>query len=266
MHSSVLIKDDRVHGTGKGSQSPVHNAVTPVRGTGICDTLCTSRAADLAQSSSDELLRVGDGGACTLDLRHGRGNEIGLHKLDVNTVRLQLGSQSATPLLEESFAARVRGQERSRKDATKRSHGEDETATALNHTRCNDLGDTKRAHAVDGDDILQLLLGSLDERNRHLVAQANIVDKNRHFQIGNQRLQGSEIRIEVLGKVHGENLGLNRAVLGLDLGSKFFELGLGTRNQHDVEAFGSQLQGVFLTNAIRSTSNDCPATLATELR
>ena len=191
----------------------MHDAVAPVRSAGVCNALSTTRATNLAQSSSDKLLGIGNGSTGALDLGHRRGDQVGLNKLDVNTVRLHLRAQSTAPLLKEGLASGVGGQKGSWEDTAEGSHGKNQTATALNHTRCNDLSDAKSAHAVDGDDILELLFGSLNERNGHLVAQTNIVDENGDFEVRHQGLKSREISVQVLGKVHSKSLGLNRSVL-----------------------------------------------------
>ena len=265
VHSLVLIQDNRVHGTGESAESPVHDAVGPVGSASVSDTLSTTRASNLTQRSSDELLGVGDGSAGTLDLGHCRGDQVRLNKLNVNSVGLHFGTQSTAPLLKEGFAARVGGQEGSRENAAEGSHGENETTATLNHTGCNDLSDAESAHAVDGDDVLELLFRGLDERNRHLVAETDIVDENGDLQIRNQSLQGSKVRVLVLGEVHSKSLGLNRAVLGLDFRGQSLELRLCARDQDDVETLCCKLQGIFLADTIGSTGDNSPATFTTEL-
>lgn len=265
VHSLVLIQDNRVHGTGESAESPVHDAVGPVGSASVSDTLSTTRASNFTQRSSDELLGVGDGSAGTLDLGHCRGDQVRLNKLNVNSVRLHFGTQSTAPLLKEGFAARVGGQEGSRENAAEGSHGENETTATLHHTGCNDLSDAESAHAVDGHDVLELLFRGLDERNRHLVAETDIVDENGDLQIRNQSLQGSKVRVLVLGEVHSKSLGLNRAVLGLNFRGQSLELRLCARDQDDVETLCCKLQGIFLADTIGSTGDNSPATFTTEL-
>lgn len=154
VHSPVLVEDKRVHGTREGAEGPVHDTVTPVGGASVCNSLSTSGTTNLAQSSSNKLLGVGNGGASALDLGHGRGNQVGLHKLDMNSVGLELRTKSTAPLLQEGLAAGVSGQERSREDTAKGSHSEDETTTTLDHARCDNLSDAESTGAVDGDNVL----------------------------------------------------------------------------------------------------------------
>jgi hypothetical protein len=213
VHSLVLIQNDRVHGTGEASECPVHDAVAPVRSAGVCNALSTTRATNLAKSGFNKLLGVGDSSTGALDLGHCRSDQVGLNKLDVNTVGLHLSTQSTAPLLEESLASGIGGQKGSWHDTAKGSHREDQTTTTLDHARCNDLSDTKSTHAVDGDDVLKFLLGSLNKRNRHIVAQTNIVDENGDIEVRHQSLESREIRVQVLCKVHCKSLGLNRSVL-----------------------------------------------------
>ena len=90
-------------------------------------------------------------------------------------MRSELRAQRRRPLLQERFAARVGGQERSREDAAEGRHGDDETALARDHARRDQLGDAERAEAVYHDYVRHLLVRGLDERDGDRVAQSDVV-------------------------------------------------------------------------------------------
>jgi hypothetical protein len=157
VHSSVLVKNGLVHGTSKGSESPVHDTMGPVWGASRGNTLRTTTAADLAESGANELLGVGHEQRCLADLAHGAGDEVGLHKLDLDTLRLELRAKSSRPLLQERLAAAVCRKVGSWQDAAEGCHGQDQTALALDHAGCDELSDAKSAHTVDCNDVAHLL-------------------------------------------------------------------------------------------------------------
>lgn len=157
MHSSVLVKNGLVHGTSEGSESPVHNAMGPVWCAGGSDTLGTTTAADLAESSTNELLGVGHEQRCLADLAHSAGDKVGLHKLDLDSLGLKLRAESGRPLLKERLAAAVCRKVGSGQDAAEGCHGQDQAALALDHTRRNELCHAKSTHAVDCNNVAHLL-------------------------------------------------------------------------------------------------------------
>ena len=147
-----------------------------------------------------------------------------MYDLDIHAVGLELGTECGAPLLKEGFAARVGRQKGSWENTAERGHCEDETALALNHSWSDHLCDAKSSHAVDGDNVFHFLLRSLDEWNGNIVAEADIVDENGDIQLRNEVLESSKIRVLVERKVHGQTLGLDRVVLGLDFGAELVEL------------------------------------------
>lgn len=88
----------------------------------------------------------------------------------------EFGGESGRPLLEESFAAGVRGKERGREETTGGSHCKDESALAGDHTGCNGLCDLQGSHAVDGDDIIHFISRCLHKRHWDAVALSHIID------------------------------------------------------------------------------------------
>lgn len=73
-----------------------------------------------------------------------------------------------------------------------------------------------------------------------------------------------EVCVFVCSKVHGIQLRLDFVLL-LDLGGEGFELGLGAGDEEDVEAFGCQLEGIFLADAIRCACDDRPGAFIAKL-
>ena len=157
VHSPVLVKNGLVHGTSEGSESPVHDAVSPVWGAGRGNTLRTTTAANPAESGADKLLGVGNEQGRLADLAHGACDQVRLHELNLDALGLQLGAESGGPLLKESFAAAVSREVGSRENAAERCHGQDETALALHHAGSDKVCHAKGPHAVDCDDVAHLL-------------------------------------------------------------------------------------------------------------
>lgn len=235
--------------------------MAPVWRAGESNILCTSGASQLAERSLDELLRVGHESAWLANLGHGGSDEMRLNTLDVDTVWLELGAKRRRPLLEEGFAARIRGQEGSWEETTEGSHGEDETALARDHAGCEQLSDTERSHAVDHNDIVHLLLGCLGEGHRNAVAQTNVVDENADIQAICELLQAVVVGVLVLRKVHCERLGRDlRAIFRGNVRGERVELGLGAGNEDQVVALGCQGKCELLANAIRGTGDESPGT------
>lgn len=139
MHASVDL-DNRVRALAQeAGEEPVHETVAPVRRACKRHTLRASTPANLAQRGADKLLWVRHEGRCLADLGHGRGHEVRLDTLHVDAVRFQLGCEGRGPLLEECLAARVGCEERGGEEATERSHGQDQTTLARDHTGGNEL-------------------------------------------------------------------------------------------------------------------------------
>lgn len=257
VHASVLVNNDLVHGAGESRKSPVHDTVGPVRGAGRSDSLCTTAAANLAESSTNKLLGVRHKQGCLADLAHSAGDKVRLHELDLNAVRLEFGAESGGPLLEESLAAAVGRKVGCGKDAAEGCHGEDQTGLALDHAGCDELCHAEGAHAVDRDDVAHLLLGSLVEGNGNAVAEADIVDQDGDIKLRDQALDVVVVLVLVGSKVHGNSLGLD-IVLGLDFRGEGVELALGARDEEDVEALLSELEGVLFAETVGGAGDKSP--------
>ncbi|RXK33794.1 hypothetical protein BBD39_07815 [Arsenophonus endosymbiont of Bemisia tabaci Asia II 3] len=235
----------------------MHNSVGPVRSAGRSDSLCTAAAADFAESGANELLGVRHKQRRLADLAHSASDEVRLHELDLDAVGLELRAESSRPLLEEGLAAAVSREVGCREDAAEGRHGEDETALALNHARCDELGDAECAHAVDRDDIAHLLLRGLVEGDGNAVAETDVVDQDGDIELRHQALNVLKVFVLVGGKVHGDGLGLD-IVFGLDLRGEGVELALGARDEEDVKALPGELEGVLLSKAVGGAGNQGP--------
>lgn len=154
-------------------------------------------------------------------------------------------------MLQEGLAARVRGQVRGRHPAGKGAHGEDETALALLHDGSDDLGGLQGAEAVDGDNVLELAAGGLEEGDGNAVALADIVDEDTDIEAVDELGESVVIVVVVAGEVHGEDLDLDLAIeLGLELVGEGLELGLGSGDENEVEALAGELVGEFLAETV----------------
>lgn len=264
VHSSVLVKNSLVHGTSKGSKSPVHDAVSPVRGAGSGNALRTTTATNLAQSGANELLRVRHEQGGLADLAHSAGDKVRLHKLNLDALGLEFGAKGSGPLLQESLAAAVCCQVGCGEDAAEGCHGEDQAALALDHAGCDELGHAESTHAVDCNDVAHLLRGRLVEGNRDVVAQADVVDQDGDVKTRDQALDVVEVLVLVGGEVHGDGLGFD-IVLGLDLGGKGVEFALGAGDKEDVVALLRELESVLFAETVRGTGHESPGTFLTEL-
>lgn len=195
------------------------------------------------------------------NLAHSGSNEMAENKLDVDVVVGQLPCEGVAPLLEESLAARVGSQERGRSPAAEGAHSQDKAALlALLHDGGDGLGSPQSTDAVDGDDSLELLLGSLEEGDRDAVALADVVDQDGDVKILDKVLQSLVVGVVVLGEVHGQRLDLNllSGILGLDLLGEGIEFRLGSGDEDEVEALGGELGGIFLAEAIAGAGDDDP--------
>lgn len=261
VHPLVEENSDRTIGTRNVLNEPQHESMAPPRGVGVRSSLVTTES-NLAKSSLDKVASVGDKKARAADLAHGGGDKVAQDKVDINIVVSKLSGESIAPLLKKSLATRVCRQERSRSPATERSHGEDKTALSLLQNRSDDLGNSESANAVDGDNVLKLLLGGLEERNGDAVTLANVVDENTNIKTRNKLAQTLVVGIVVLGEVHVKDLDLQTLsrVLLLNLSGEALELGEGSGNEDEVEALGGELQSIFFAEAIRGTGDDGPGT------
>lgn len=260
VHPLIEENSDRAISTRNVLNEPQHESVAPPGGISVGRGLVTTKS-NLAESSLDKVASVGDKKTRAADLAHGGGDKVAQNKVDIDIVVGKLGGESVAPLLKESLATRVCRQERSRSPATERSHGEDKTALSLLKDRSDDLGNSESTNAVDGDNVLKLLLGGLEERNGDAVTLANVVDENTNIKTRNQLAQTLVVGIVVLGKVHVEHLDLQTLsrVLLLNLGGEALELGEGSGNEDEVEALGSELQSILFAEAIRGTGDDGPS-------
>lgn len=223
MHLLVDRHGNRTVSTRNVLNEPQHERVAPPRSVSVRSSLVTTQS-NLAESSLDKVASVGDKETRTADLAHGGSDKVAQNEIDINLVISKLGSKSVAPLLEESLATRVSGQKSSRSPSTKRSHGQDETVLAGLHDRSDSLGNAESTSAVDGDDVLELLLVGLEERNGNAVALADVVDKDTNIQTVDKLAEALVVFIAVLGEVHVENLDLKTlsGVLGLDLSGEGF--------------------------------------------
>lgn len=260
MHPLVEENSDWTISTRNVLNEPQHESMAPPRSISVGGSLITTES-NLAKSSLDKVASVGNKKTRVADLAHGGGDKVAQDKVDIDFVVSKLSGECVAPLLEESLATRVCRQERSRSPATERSHGEDKTALSLLQNRSNDLSNSESTNAIDGDNVLKLLLGGLEERNGDAVALANVVDENTNIKTRNQLAQTLVVGIVVLGEVHVKNLDLQTLsrVLLLNLGREALELGQGSGNEDEVEALGSELQSIFLAEAIRGTGDDGPS-------
>lgn len=190
-----------------------------------------------------------------------------LDALDVHAVWLELGAKSSGPLLQEGLAAGVGGQERGREEATERCHGENQTALALLHAGGNELRDPERSHAVDYNDVVHLLFGSLVERHGNVVAETDVVHQDGDVEPVDELRELGVVGVLVLRKVHCQCLdrGLG-SILGGDVGGEGIELRLSARDEDQVVALGRKRESELLADAIRSTGNKGPRAAGSELR
>lgn len=219
VHLLVYRHSDRAVGTRDVLNEPQHERVTPPGGISIRCCLVSTKS-NLAEGSLDKVASVGDQKTGAANLAHSSGNKMAENEVDINLVIGKLSCKSVAPLLEESLATRVSGQESSRCPSTERSHGQNKTVLSCLHDRSDSLGNSESTSAVDGDDVLKLLLGGLEERNGNAVALADVVDEDTDIKTVDKLAQALVIGIVVLGKVHIKDLDLEALarVLLLNLG------------------------------------------------
>lgn len=162
-------------------------------------------------------------------------------------------------MLQEGLAARVCCQKWGWEEASKRCHGQDQTALARDHAWCEKLGDTEGRHAIDHDDVVHLLLLCLGEWHGDAVTQTHVVNQDADIKTIGKLLQAVIIRVLVQGKVHSQSFGRELGtILRGDVGSERIKLGLGTRNEDEIVALSCESESEFLANAIRCTSDKGP--------
>jgi len=227
MHTLVLGQHGFVHGTGDRGQEPGHDTVAPVGGRAVSIGRRTAASADLGENRPDKGARGRDGSRGTANLRHRRSNQVSLDELHIDAVRGQLGSQRGRPLLQEGLATRVSGQQRSRKQTTEGAHGQDQAASALDHTRDEELGHTEGAGAVDSNNVVHLGGSSLSEGNGDRVTLANVVNQDGNIQTRDQRAQRLVVFVGITGEVHRQDLGFDIGELLGDLLRQSDKLRLG---------------------------------------
>jgi len=242
MHLPVVPDSEAAGSADGGSNDPLENRVAPPRGVGVGEHLNAVKA-NLAESRADELLRVGNEQAGTTDLAHGRGDQVSDNKLDVDAVGLKLRSQRSAPVLQEGLTTAVGSEVRGRHNASEGAEGEDKAVTALDEERGNDLSGLEGAQAVDGDDVLHLVTSGLEKRYGDAVRLANIVDQDADVQTVDELGQTLIVGVVILSVVHGQSLNLQASPPQGELASESIELGLGTRDEDEIETLGSELLG-----------------------
>lgn len=240
--------------------NPLEHSVAPPGGVGVGEGLGAVEA-NLAESRADELLGVGDEEAGAADLGHGSGDEVADNKVDINPLVLELGRESAAPVLEEGLAAGVGGEVGGGHDTGERTHGKDKTLLALGEDGSDNLGSLECAEAVDGDDVLELVAVGLEEGNGDAVGLANVVDQDANVEALDELGKTLVVGIVVLGEVHSEGLGLEAIPSELKLAGESIELRLSARDKDEVEALGGELLSKLLAETVRGAGNNSPGTL-----
>lgn len=265
VHVPVLVQHKSVPHAQHLLDRPVHDAVAPVRRDGSSHVAGGAREPNLSKRSLDKLLRRRDHGAGLADLAHGAGNKVSDGELGLNTVGLELCAQRGRPVLKEGLGARVGGQQRSGEETTERAHGEDKTALAVDHAGGDNLGDLEGALDVDGDDVLHLGIGRLEERDRDVVALSDVVDQDGDIKLLNELGQTLVVGGVVLRKVHGERLGTDVGKAVAEVLDEVIEFGGGAGNEDEVEPLLCELDGKLLANAVGGSSNNGPGALGSKL-
>lgn len=154
------------------------------------------------------------------------------NQIDVYVVISKFRRKSIAPLLQEGLAARVGSQVRSRCPATEGAHSQYQSMLALLENRGNNLSDLESTQAIDCNNVLQLVLGCLEERDGHAVALPDIVYQDSNVEATNDLGELLIIGVVVLGEVHGVNLDIKvlAMVFLLQLLGERLELGFGSGN------------------------------------
>ncbi len=240
---------------------PLHNTMGPKRSATESSVAGSTSDTYLGQSSLDKVAWVWNGSRWLADLGHGRGNEVGDDELYINSLWLELGGERSGPLLEEGLGSGVSSEKRSWQETAERAHGEDKSALALGHSRCDDTGNLEGANAVNGDDIAHLLLWREGEWDRVAVGLSDVVDQDSDVLVLDDGGETGVVGRVVLGEIHSENLGLDQWGLGLDLSGEGDELGFGAGHEDEVEALVGELESVFLAHSVRGAGDDGPGAL-----
>lgn len=264
VHGAILRHHELVERRRDRGQEPSHDTVAPVRRRAVSVGRGTTAATNLGQHGTNKGPRSGDGSRSAADLGHGGGNQVSLNELHLDVVGSQLVAKSRGPLLQEGLATGVGGQQGGGEETTERTHGQDQTAAALNHARSDELGDAQSTVAVDSDDVGHLLGGSLDKRNGDRVALADVVDENGDIQIRDEGSQGLVVLVRVAREVHRQDLGLDIGILLCNLLRQRDQLRFRSRDKDNVKLGTRQLQRELLSETIRGAGHDGPATGGTE--
>lgn len=252
-----------------GIDPPVHESMTPVRrGSRISLLGTTMTGSSGSEGGSHKLLGVGDQCRSAADLGHGGGDQVGEYELDLNVIALELTSKGVAPGLQESLGSGVGGKQGCRSKAGERAHGQDKTLGDLgrsldggNNLGRKELSNLESNQVVDGDNVRNLFLGSLQEGHRNRVADSDIVDENsnrleRVDEIG----KGLVVLLLISRDIESKVLGLD-LVLGLNFLSKSNQLGFSAGNENNVKPLLGQLVRELFANAIRGTGDNSPGTI-----
>lgn len=243
MHLLVVPNRDRAVDTRDIFNQPQHERVAPPRCISVRCRLVITKT-NLSKGALDKITSIGDEKAGASNLAHGSGNQMAQNEVYVNVIIGQLRGQGIAPLLKKSLAPRVSRQVRSGSPAAERAHCQDQTFLALLEDRSHNPSNLEGSQTVDGDDVLELVLWGLEKRYRHTVTLSDIVDQNGYIETPNQLRQLLVIGIIILGEVHGVNFHLKTTfsdVLLFEFFRKGLELCLGSGNENEVEALGSEL-------------------------
>lgn len=260
VHLLVVRNRDRTVDTGNIFDKPKHERVAPPRCVSIRCSLVSSES-NLAEGGFDKVASVGNKKAGTADLAHGGGNQMAQNKIYVNMVVGQLRGQGIAPLLKKRLATGVGCQVRGRSPAAERAHCQDQTALSRLEDRGNNLSNLESAQTVDGDNILELLLGGFEEGHRHAVALSDVVDQNGYIETTNQLGELLVIGVIILGEVHGKSLDLKTTfpkILFLKFFGESLELRFGSGNEDEIKPLGSELRGILLAETVRGTGDHGP--------
>jgi hypothetical protein len=235
VHVLVDLDSNGTEGTRDRLNEPQHDCMAPPRCVGIGGKL-VSPSPNFVQRSPNEVAGGGDQKAGAANFAHGGRDKMANDELNVNAIIGKLRGQGAAPVLEKSLAAGVCGEIRCRRPASGRAHRQDEALLALLHDRRNNPGHLERA---------QLVACGIQERDRHVMALANIVQQNGNFKAGDELAQCVVVGVVIAREVHREDLDLCVGMLALDFGGEGVELGLRTGDENEVVALGSKLNCIF---------------------
>lgn len=158
MHAAIPAYNPSSCKASHSPDCPPHKRMAPKRCARIGKPLSSARPTDLAQHGLYEMAGCRYHGARAPNLGHVRSDQITLHELYRYIVAFELRAQRRSPVLEEGFAATVRGQERGGKQPAEGAHGQDQATTARYHSWNYKLADTERGHVIDSDNVVDFLL------------------------------------------------------------------------------------------------------------